>query len=365
MGYRSLVGLDIGHKNLRFVTVRSSRDGTQISNFGTATLDDNEVLNESNSDTDGHITETLNDLWKSSRVGNRRLVMGTNRLRTVIRRVSFPDMPEKDLQKIVGLEAERHLPIDSDNLLFDFSIASDDEEQDLQVILVGTTHHLMDGLLQIVRGARLNPVAFDVSSVAAHRALAHPAFSIEGIGNDEGIRKPDPEHAYILIDLGYDESRVSIFKDGMPVLSRNMSVGGRPITHSLSQAADIDEKTAEELKTTHGIQKKSFANSPLYGHVKPVLQQLSRQILQSLQFFSSDNRKTEIAHVYLHGGTATMPGLNEFLLEFLQEHARDTVNWLDDEPHISCVGPIKAGDNVLSGTKYLTAAGLALWGVVQ
>ena len=368
MAKKSLVGLDIGHRNVRAVYIQSQRDEVQIAASGCADLLGEGDGEEEHGQTPvpEHLQQVLRELWKSASMRNRQVAVGTNQVRTVTRLVTFPHMPYDDLSQVIEMEASRHLPIDADNLLVDFCLTDvDEEDSSVQVVLAGTSRQGIEQLIEPLDGAGLRPVAFDVSSVAAHRALIHPAFNIEGMGEDEPVKDPEMDAASVLVDLGYTESRICIFRGPVPVLNRSIPVGGRDMTIALSDARDLEPEAAEQLKKELGLVKKESWRSPLFDDLRVPLQQLSRQILQSLQFFTGDFRDTEIACMYLYGATAAMPGLAQHISEFLADQGADSLLWKEGEPVVKCVGDIRTEEKSISGVDYLTAAGLALWGVVQ
>ncbi len=366
MAQKALVGLDIGHRNVRAVFVRPTRDGVRIAASGSADLVGEGNGNESNNVPTETLQQVLRELWRSSRIASKQVAVGTNQVRTVTRLVTFPRMPLDDLTQVIEMEAARHLPIDSRDLLSDFSLTDTDVNGDrIQVVLAGTSRRGVDQILSALGGAGLKPAAFDVSSVAAHRALTHPAFIIEGMDEDEPVRNPEPGTVSVLVDLGYAESRISIFEEHTPVLSRSIPVGGRAMTMALSEARGVEAEAAEQIKKQMGLSRSTSWRSPLFDDLELALQQLGRQILQSLQFFAGDFRESDIACLYLYGATAAMPGLAEVIAEFLAEQGGDSLPWKDDEPVVKCVGDIRTNEETISGVEYLTAAGLALWGVTE
>lgn len=72
----------------------------------------------------------------------------------------------------------------------------------------------------------------------------------------------DKRRGVVLVDIGGGTTDMVIFKDGHPVFSKVIPLGGSIITKDIAQVCHIPEDTAEELKKNHGscIPSKSNPN---------------------------------------------------------------------------------------------------------
>ena len=362
------IGLDIGRKSIKAVALRKVDGGVKIGQGLTQEIPDPRIEAETEEEPKrADIVSLLRQLWQKERWPGNKVVVGASGLRVVTRLVGFPHMPQDELKQVVEFEAQRHLPIDASDLVIDYAPTGRDlPDQRMQVILVGGSRQGVNRLIRQLESAKLRPVAIDVQSVAAYRALASPFFEVAGTGHDqENIRKSEAGDATVLFDLGHEETRVNIFEERIPLVSRTVNMGGDAFTAALARAQDMSFADAENAKRQLGVTKSTSWRSPILRALEPALQQLGRQLVQSLQFFAGEYRDKQIAGVYLHGGGAALPGLTDHLMEFLDEYGGGRIVWKNNQPMVEVVGDLSDGENVLSGVQYLTAAGLALWGVVS
>jgi type IV pilus assembly protein PilM len=132
------------------------------------TIREGEVLDE------GLLSETLREVFKDERLGNR-VRIGVANQRTVLRVLELPPVTDrKELAAAVRFQAEDQIPMPLSNAVLDFhSLGEVDTPNGTRqrVIVVAAQRDMVEKLLAAVRDAGLRPEGVDLSAFALIRSL--------------------------------------------------------------------------------------------------------------------------------------------------------------------------------------------------
>ena len=121
----------------------------------------------------------------------------------------------------------------------------------------------------------------------------------------------------VVLNFGHRKTGMFLFRDSMPVLHRNSMIGGFDVTNAISQRYQIGLAEAELAKTERGFlpvpgmqlnpDQQAFSET-----IRAALEPVFHDFHQSLMAFSS-RYNDPISAIYICGGTALLPGLQEYL----------------------------------------------------
>ena len=116
-----------------------------------------------------------------------------------------------------------------------------------------------------------------------------------------------------LINIGHEVTNINILDDGIPILTRDITVGTRRFREDLQRERGIGSDEADQL-----IQ--GYDRSP---HLDSVIESRGEEIAVGIEraaaFLASSSRTgSRMKAVYTCGGGARIPGLNEALAARLQ-----------------------------------------------
>ena len=126
-----------------------------------------------------------------------------------------------------------------------------------------------------------------------------------------------------LVEIGAQSTTCSIVDSGILKSSHSLNVAGNEMTQSLATTFSLRYKEAEELKKKYGIsplskevpeQEGSKAAEVILSSVDSILVEVQR-IFNSF----SRNEKKEVQRVILAGGSAQLPGLQEYFSSVLKK----------------------------------------------
>lgn len=117
----------------------------------------------------------------------------------------------------------------------------------------------------------------------------------------EQIKGKNYREAYAIIDIGYQSTVISIFKNGNMLFNREQQIGGYHLTEAVAEATGVTLAEAENTKLTN------FHSIP-EAIINGYLDSLNEQISLALEFFSSTNEH-DLETVYITGGGSALPGI--------------------------------------------------------
>ena len=302
------IGLDIGSSAVRTVQLRHGRRGAKLEHIGQVQLPTGAVR-------DGEIIEpdvvvaALKQLWHTFRLRSRKVAVGLANQQVVVRRLDLPFMTEAELRASLPLQVDGLIPIPVDQAVLDFCMLGerrgDNGERQVRILLVAAQREMVDALLDVVRRARLQPVAIDLDAFAALRSL-----TTTDMLADTG--------AEILVDVGSTVTDLIVHHNGAPHFVRTVLFGGENITKALMEDFVVDHDTAEHLKArlAEGVTE-SQVDHDAAGEVRSLSQRLVDEVRSSIDYCTAQRDIPQIERLVLTGGSSRLPQLPEQLAEGL------------------------------------------------
>jgi type IV pilus assembly protein PilM len=106
---------------------------------------------------------------------------------------------------------------------------------------------------------------------------------------------------------------INIVRGGVPLFTRDVSVGGNQYTDTLQKELDLSFEDAEKLK--QGQEIPNVSPEARAAHIRSVSDILLLEIQKTLDFFRQSTATENIQQIYLAGGTARIEGLVDLLKE--------------------------------------------------
>jgi type IV pilus assembly protein PilM len=249
------------------------------------------------------IMAALRQCMKDTGVKRGHTVASISARSTLIRHVEFPQMPLDDMKKALKLNSAPYLHQQYTNFNFDCYIIPPRPVKEgeaakgpsrLQVLVGGAS--TLDVLLfrNAIIGSGLVPLAINLAPVAVINAF------------ESSNPQMMAEDTVALVDIGYENSVISIVNKGQPSLTRSIQFGGANITSHIAKTLSVDDKAAEDEKL-----KMSDAVQVL---VASCLSSFARQVRSSVDFFERQH-EVPVKRVFCSGGTA----LSNVILQFMTD----------------------------------------------
>lgn len=302
---RTAVGIDFGAGAIKVAQIRWGRQGPRLENYAVVPVPAGRME-------EGAIKEPalVGDLLKATllEMGCTQNVVGTavGGPNILMRYINLPKVASDEMRAAMKFEAPQHLPIPEDQLVYDFTPvpeAAGVPEHQMAVFLSGTHKKLVESFLTTMNRAGVRPTAMELDCLAALRALQWI-----------GLVSHTSQLPLVLVDFGEQDTRISIIRYGVPMLSRTIPTG---LYHLRTAIADTMHISAAEAEMA--LRVKGVKNDPdLSPAVDPWINGLLESVGRSVEYFLIQNRGATLERVFLVGGGAMLPSMPETLGSYIQ-----------------------------------------------
>ena len=144
---KTIVGLDVGTSSIKIIQLKFSGKQWQLVAIGMADIP-KESLELKNSDAQRSLmVETIKRVFKESGIKNKNVVTSLSGDSVIIRYVKLPFMTVEELRGAIPKEAEQYIPLNIDQVVLDFQIlgeTQEDGQRKLEVLLVAAKVDVVD-----------------------------------------------------------------------------------------------------------------------------------------------------------------------------------------------------------------------------
>jgi type IV pilus assembly protein PilM len=249
----------------------------------------------------GVVADAIRSVFDTAGIKQKRVVAAVGGRDVIIKKIQVDRMKESDAADVVRWEAQQHVPFDIEGVELDFQVLDPEGEGvQMDVLLVAAKRELVENRSNLLSDAGLDPAVIDVDAFALHNA-----FEVNYPGAMVGVSG--------LIHIGHEVTNVNILQDGVPVLTRDLSVGTRKFREDLQRERGMSAEEADRLL-------QGFERSPdLDPFVKNRGEEIGVGVERAAAFLASASREAgQVQRVYCSGGGARIPGLADTLAERLR-----------------------------------------------
>jgi type IV pilus assembly protein PilM len=292
---KTTVGLDIGSGLIKVAVIDHSKKEPELTKVAVQPLQQDAIVEGEVMDP-GVVAEAIQAAMSAAGVGSKQVVCAVGGRDVIIKKIQIERVKEQQARELMRWEAEQHVPFDMESVELDFQILDPDAEGlEMNVLLVAAKRELVDNKVRVLTDAGLQPVVVDVDAFALHNAfeLNHPD-AMEGMVG--------------LINIGHDVTNINILEEGVPILTRDLTLGTRHFREALQKERGMGADDAE----------KALQSNDRTPNVDAVIETKGEEIAvgveRAVAFIASNTRGgASIRAVYTCGGGARIPGLTESL----------------------------------------------------
>ncbi len=327
--YNYPIGLDISNLSLKLVQLKKIGDKITIQALSKVSLADGlfengEIKNKE------EIIKAINiliDKPKYGKVTTREVIACLPESKTFIKLIEVKKT-EENILKTIEAEIERHVPMEIDEIYFDWQLIKD--LPDKQLILIGAApRDIVNQYINLLDEARLSIAALEIEPVSLCRSLL----------KEEYYKfKGERDKNYGIIDIGAKRSNMTVYSKNTILFSFTMPISGDEITKKIAETLKIDAKKAEKAKIICGLDEnkaKGIIKNTLHGMIK----ELTSKINDSIMFYDRHfPNYGPIDKILLCGGGANIKNLDKIMSERLSikvEQGDALINLKEDRKKIS------------------------------
>lgn len=292
---KTTVGLDVGSGLIKIAVIDHGRGEPELSKVVIAPLLADAIVEGEVMDP-GIVTDAIRAAMEQAGLKTKEVVTAVGGRDVIIKKIQIERVKEQQARELMRWEAEQHVPFDMESVELDFQILDPEADgMEMSVLLVAAKRDLVENKMRLLTDAGLSPAVVDVDAFALHNAFE--------------VNHPDAMQGVVgLINIGHEVTNINILDDGVPILTRDLTVGTRRFREDLQRERGLGAEEAEGLL-------QGYDRSP---HLDAVIESRGEEIAVGVEragaFLASSARNaSQLRAVYLCGGGARVPGLAQAL----------------------------------------------------
>ncbi len=293
-----LFGFDIGTRTAKVVQLGEHGKKKPLLGYGSANFPEEAIVEGIIVDPQ-EIATALQPMLAKIPFGNisaKRVAVSLPVAKVFTRVLDLPPMNPADLGAAVKLEAEQYIPVPLPDLYIDYEIIQQQAEH-IEVLMVAAPRAIVDSYMKLFDALGLD-IAFIESSISAVTRAVLAASPLN--------------QTTLVADFGSQSIDITVY-DRVIRLTDTIALGGDDLTTQLAASLQITHDQAHDIKVKFGLNKsglQSKVQSSLAAQLTTITDEM-RRVMKYYQDRGHDRRPIQI--VMLAGGSASMPGLVEYL----------------------------------------------------
>lgn len=291
-----VLGLDIGSYAVKAVFFETSMRGYTVRDVAS-------VRRAQEGDRNETLKAAIGELFAQHPMQADQMIVALPGPTLATHAVTLPFSDPKKVEQTLPFELEGQLPFDLSEIVYDYQVGQAKEKKADLVVGVLKKDELRQ-LLATLAEAKVDP-----------RVITHPGLAYQ---NAMPLLPPleDPNSSVAIVDIGHERTSVALGTPGGPLdFARTFSGGGRDLTRALATEFQIPYLDAEKWKEQHGALASAVVGPDAQraaGAFLRGMQGLVRELRQTMKAHAARTRRP-VSRIYLAGGTARLPGLDEQL----------------------------------------------------
>src|ERR1700694_2321132 len=230
---KALVGLDIGSSSIKAVELKSTKQGYELVSFGLEALAQDTVVDGAIMDAP-LVAGAISSLFETQKVHTKSVATAVSGHSVIVKRVTLPAMTEEERSDRIQSEASQHIPFDISDVNLDYQLLESIDSQ-MDVLLVAVKKDKILNHTNVLAQAGKTPTVVDIDAFALQNCY-------------EANYDPTPGQTVALLNVGASVMNINIVRGGIPLFTRDVSVGGNQYTDALQKELDLSFDDAERLK---------------------------------------------------------------------------------------------------------------------
>ncbi len=239
------------------------------------------------------VGNALRKLWSSGAIKYPKVLLGVSNQGVLVRYATIPKVPKEKLDGMIRFYAQEHMPIPLESVVLGYQVVGEREDEGknvLEVLLVAARRDMLNGFLEALTVAGLEPADIDVSTLGLMRILPPAAM----------------DRTVAVINVAYGLSSILIAANGGPRLARQVSTKIKDLSAGLNLS--LDRIIAEGIGSLE-------LNTEI---INPWLNNLISETRSSLTYYQNQANTAEVEAIIFNGSGALIKGIAPKIEEVLR-----------------------------------------------
>src|SRR5690606_26898963 len=286
---KTTVGLDIGSSHVKVAVIDHAHGEPELVRASIVPLSPDAIVEGEVMDP-SLVGEAVSAALLNVGIKTKKVVTAVGGRDVIIKKIHIERVKESQARELMRWEAEQHVPFDMESVEMDFQILDPhDTDAEMQVLLVAAKRELVEDKLRLLEDAGLQASIVDVDAFALHNAFE--------------LNHPDAMNGIVaLVNIGHEFSTVNIMEHGVPVLTRDLTIGTRRLSEDLQRERGLSAEDAHSLLC--GFDRSEHLDAILTTRGEEIAVGVERAAAYLAQ---STRGRDRLRGVFLCGGGARVP----------------------------------------------------------
>lgn len=334
---KTILGVDIGHDQLKLALVR----GGHVLKTAAAPMPEN-LLRDGRITSRESMAELIRATMKSSGIRANRAAFVLPNETVFVKNVTMPRMTIDQLEYNLPFEFNDYITGELKDYVFDYAVVSDPDAKTagedgeeggaaMDLMAVGTLRTELEDAQDTLRKAGLR-LTLSAPGISAYINLLRAVRARLNAVSDE----------YAILDLGYREIRMYMFKQDRHVATRALEMGLSNLDTVLEEAFSVDVHLAHTYLMTN------YENCQQRDECRAAYENIAVELMRALNFYRFSNPDSALGDMWICGGGAVIEPLAETIGDMLsiQLHSADEL--------------VPGGEKIEDCNSFIQAIGIAM-----
>jgi len=290
-------GIDVSENSIKIMQLENRRGGIVPVAFSRVELPPLLVNNHQITDEAKLAEYVMKAVRSAKNLSGSHVVANVMEAKSFIRTLKMPRMGEAEMAGAIPWEMEQDIPVPIDQVYMDWEVVKE-EGDDMFVTVTASPRDYVDSLVRVLKLAKLRPVALELESRAAARALM---LGQQPVGSTMVIDISAPSTSFVIVS-----------PQGNIEYTSSIELGGDRISENISKDLGIPLKDADKLKRENGLlsdNKKGNPRQSIFGVLDATIEEL-----QNVIRYHGDHIRIggKIEDIVLTGGGSALPGIADY-----------------------------------------------------
>ncbi len=294
----SIVGLDIGAHSIKVCELSGSSGKFKLERFGLFPLSEAAII-EDEVQKPSEIVEGILEALSRAKIKSKLICFGLSGPNTTTKRMNVPEGSKEEIEDHIMWEAEQYITFGADESQISFHIIGENEGGGKDAMIAAARVDLIDSYTELVKEAKLTPKIVDLNVLAVSN-IFEEAMKDQIDEYDEGT---------LLLDVGAQNTKIIVYKNGGPIFTKEIPVGGGLITEEIQRQMGVSYEEAEDLKITTD----DNGNLPeeIFNIINMQLDAHVGEIRKNINFYVAQGSTDRVSHCFVTGGGSLAVGFVE------------------------------------------------------
>ena len=295
-----LVGIDISSTAVKLLQLSKSGDRYRVENYAVEPLPPNAVQEKNIVEVEA-VGEAVGRAVQRSGTKLKHCAIAVAGSAVITKVIQMPaDLSDDELDGQIQIEANQYIPYPLDEVSMDYEVLGPVPENPevVDVLLAASRSENVDIRVAAVELGGLTAKIVDVEAYAMENAFNLVQPQIE----------TDDNQVVAVVDVGATMTTLIVIRNGKTIYTREQVFGGKQLTDEVMRRYGLSYEEAGLAKRQGGLPD-SYEIEVLDPFKEAMVQQVSR----SLQFFYSASEHSNVDHIVLAGGCASIQGIGEMV----------------------------------------------------